>query len=153
MDSDMLEVLKSWFESYYKLVLFIGTVGFGILLVSNALIIQQIENDFVRQAASDSKDQIQLALLLITICLISTMISLITTYNWYVTGLENIMKHSTEDYSYLGDSFTYRKEMGKMEFWGVISLITGWIAGISLFAGGLLYGYSIWDLVIAFIEN
>lgn len=86
----------------------------------------------------------------LAICMLSTILCLLATYNWYKTGLSNILGEvRDEDYldDVLGDKMKYKGFLGGMKTWGNLSLATGWLTGITLAIGIFTYAYGIWSVI------
>jgi hypothetical protein len=145
---DIIEYLHLWYETYHKIITYFGTIAVSILFFTVTFLVK----DFLSGAYSDKLKitdiiNIKRSILLFGISLLFVFINLLSTYNWFVSGVDGAMRNSNVDLSVLGDQFKYRRHMGSMGFWGTISLISGWLAGIALFAGIVVYVIGVWSIM------
>lgn len=100
----------------------------------------------------NNKSSIQIGIIFLTISLLSTILCVLATYNWYISGVSNILKSArSEEYLFrlIQDKLTYRNAgvTPSMWFWGQISLYSGWLTGISLGIGVFTYAYGVWEVI------
>jgi hypothetical protein len=81
------------------------------------------------------------------ISVLACMCTILCVYNWYVSGIEAEIQKTSFDAKALGESFRYRLRMGKMGLWGYASLVLGWIAGIALFFGIIVFVLGMWEII------
>lgn len=142
-EKDSFDVLNMWYDAYNRLVVFIGTIGFSIVGFSLSYLLDKVnDSPELLMAVTEYAIFIKIAFVCIGFSLLLLFINIVSTYNWYVTGVDE--KRKELKITFKSDEWVYRNNMGKMKFWGNISFFSGNIAGAALFIGVLVYCIAIW---------
>lgn len=142
-EKDAFDVLNMWYDSYNRLVIFIGTIGFTIVGFTLSFMLDKVNSSpLLLAAVTEQMFLIKTAFVCIGISLLLLFVNIIATYNWYVTGVDE--KRKELGITFRSDSWDYRDNLGRMKFWGDISFFSGNIAGGALFIGVLIYCIAIW---------
>jgi hypothetical protein len=127
--------------------MFLGTIAVSILFFTATFLLKDLlSGAYSGKIKAVDILNIKRSLVLFGVSLLFVFINLLATYNWFVSGVDRAIKKSNFDLSALGDEFQYRKRAGSMGFWGAISWLTGWLAGIVLFVGISIYVIGIWSI-------
>jgi len=145
---DIIEYVYLWYETYIKIIRFFGTIAVSILIFTTTVLLKELlSGTYSAKLKIADISNIKHSFILFGISLFFVFINLLVTYNWFISGVDRAIEQSNIDLSVLGDQFKYRKHMGSMRFWGAISLISGWAAGIVLFIGIVFYVLGVWEVI------
>lgn len=145
---DLVDYLHLWYESYQKLIRFIGAVAVGVLFFTTTFLLKDVVGGaYHEKLKAMDLGNIRLSIILFAVCLFFVFLNLLVTYNWFVSGVNQAIKKSGLEFGDLGEHFKYRNRMGRMSWWGNISLLSGYLAGISLVAGMIFYLVGAWQIL------
>lgn len=149
---DIIEIYKIWYDTYYNIIKFIAMIGIGVLgFTVSSILLKSVENPDKTFLKSDDIVSLKYSIYVIIASIVSSFACILSTYGWFVTLLErarnSVIQNSGIKISELQD-INYRKKMGSMKFWGIISLITGWLSGILLAVGIIMYSLRLFEILI-----
>ena len=146
-----LDILTIWYDSYFKIIKFIGTISVSIILFTTSFLLKDLlEGQHSAEISSMGVLAIKQSFSLFLISLFCVFTCLIFTYNWYRSGISKAMK--TVKSSNFPDDFWYDDAWLSMKVSGALSWVFGGIAGVSLFFGIIIFVVKIFkllDLMIA----
>ena len=150
---DFIGYLHLWYETYHKIIVYIGTIAVSVLFFTVTFLLKDLLTGTYRNKLR-LQDIVYLkrSMVLLGTSLFFVFINFLATYNWFVSGIDRAIKQSNVDFGALGDQFKYRRHMGSMGLWGTISLISGWLAGVALFAGIVVYVVGAWGIVTLLLK-
>ena len=115
IDQDVLNVLDRWYDAYQKIVTFLGTASGIVLLYMGLHLIELVPDDpsirnSVIETITSNRNYIYAGVSSLILAIVSMIICLVTTYNWYKTGLRRVLtstKSAKELERLLGDDMQY----------------------------------------------
>lgn len=145
---EIVEYLHHWYEAFHKVLVFLGTISVSMLLFTVTFLLKDyLAGNFQQRVPVEYVLDLRRSLIFFGASLLFVFIGLLSTYNWFVTGIERAIRHFDTDARVLGEEFNYRSGMGSMWLWGRVSLISGWLAGLFQFLGVILYTLAAWRII------
>jgi len=147
----IIDYIQLWYEAYIKTIKFLGAISAGILIFTTTFLVRDLRNlNSIDSSIIGAQDffSLKISFVLFSICLIFVLINLLVTYSWFVSALDRGLQELNVDlHEILGDPFTYRRNLPSMKIWGLISLWSGIVAGVSFCIGIIFYGLFSWSII------